>query len=75
MQRSEGRRGCGAAPDRALCAVSKYQASLNKKPEAAGTHQAALRVLSALVEEATVASKGGRGARPRLDDGTMAATA
>ena len=76
--RCNGRRAAADAVLRLiarLCAVSKYQASLNKKPEAAGTHQAALRVLSALVEEATVASKGGRGARPRLDDGTTAATA
>ena len=74
--RCGGRRACADAVLRLiarLCAVSKYQASLNKKPEAAGTHQAALRVLSALVEEATVASKGGRGARPRLDDATTAA--
>jgi hypothetical protein len=76
--RCNGRRAAADAVLRLiarLCAVSKYQASLNKKPEAAGTHQAALRVLSALVEEATVASNGGRGVRPRLDDGTTAATA
>ena len=69
----DGRR---AAPDAALrliarlCAAAKVALSEGTRPDAAGTHSAAQRVLAALVQEASTASAGGR-----LDDAAVAGVA
>lgn len=69
----DGRR---AAPDAALrliarlCAAAKVALSEGKRPDAAGTHSAAQRVLAALVQEASTASAAGR-----LDDAAVAGVA